>query len=94
WAGADSCRLLAHVAGLLAARGMRIINIDALIIAQQPKISPYILKMQKNIADSAKVEIAGVNIKATTTEGLGFAGRGEGIAAQSVCTVAATGNRR
>ncbi len=94
WAGADSCRLLAHVAGLLAARGMRIINIDALIIAQQPKISPYIPKMQKKIADSAKVEIAGVNIKATTTEGLGFTGRGEGIAAQSVCTVAAIGNRR
>lgn len=94
WAGADSCRLLAHVADLLAAEGMSIINIDAVVIAQQPKISPYIPKMQKNIADSAGVEIAGINIKATTTEGLGFAGRGEGIAAQSVCTVSATGNRR
>lgn len=95
WAGADSCRLLAHVAGLLAAEDMRIINIDAVIIAQQPKISPYIPQMQKNIADSAGVEIAEINLKATTTEGLGFAGRGEGIAAQSVCTVAAvTGNRR
>jgi len=94
WAGADSCRLLAHVAGMLADGGMRIINIDAIIIAQKPKISPFIPMMQQNIADSAGVETAGINIKATTTEGLGFVGQGEGIAAQSVCTVAATGNRR
>jgi len=94
WAGADSCKLLTRVAGMLAERGVRIVNIDAVIIAQEPKISPYIPKMLINIADSACIAIANINLKATTTEGLGFVGRGEGIAAQSVCTVAVSGNRR
>lgn len=94
WAGADSCMLLSQVADLLAAKNLRIINIDAVVVAQQPKIAPFIPKMQENIAASAGIDASRVNVKATTTEGLGFVGRGEGIAAQSVCTVSAIGHRR
>lgn len=92
WAGADSCMLLSHVKDLLAANSIGIINIDAVVIAQQPKIAPFIPNMQVNIAASAGVDTGRINIKATTTEGLGFVGREEGIAAQSVCTVAVIGN--
>ena len=92
WAGADSCQLLSQVKDLLAENHIGIINIDAVVIAQQPKIAPFIPKMQRNIAASAGVDIGRINIKATTTEGLGFVGQGEGIAAQSVCTVAVIGN--
>lgn len=94
WVGADSCQLLRQVAALLAAGGARIINIDAVLIAQQPLLSPFIPEMQKNIASSAGIDGAALNIKATTTEGLGFTGRGQGIAAQSICTIAVTSDWR
>lgn len=87
WSGADSCALLARVTDMLRETGHEIINIDAVVIAQRPKISPYIPQMIDNITSNTKLESASINIKATTTEGLGFAGRGEGIAAQSVCTL-------
>ena len=68
----------------LAAAGFRPINLDLTIIAQQPKIAPYREKMKKNLADLLDVAETAVSIKATTTEGLGATGRGEGIAAQAV----------
>lgn len=87
WAGADSCNLLAHIARLLEEKGFRLVNIDAVVIAQSPKLSPYIPQIRENIARRVNLEPSAISVKATTTEGLGFIGRGEGIAAQSVCTV-------
>jgi len=84
---ADSIKLLAHVCGLLASRGMKPFNIDATIVAQCPKMSPHIAQMRCNIAAAAGIEIDSVNIKATTEEGLGFTGAGQGIAAHAVCTI-------
>ncbi|MEW5769766.1 MAG: 2-C-methyl-D-erythritol 2,4-cyclodiphosphate synthase [Pseudomonadota bacterium] len=85
--GIDSRELLRHVAGLLAERGWRAGNVDATIIAQAPKMAPYIPGMVERIAADLGVEAAAVNVKATTTERLGFTGRGEGIAAEAVCLI-------
>lgn len=84
---ADSRTLLRAVAKLLADRGRRVVNIDATIIAQAPRMAPHIARMVANIAADVGIEAHYVNVKATTTEALGFAGRGEGIAAQAVCLV-------
>jgi 2-C-methyl-D-erythritol 2,4-cyclodiphosphate synthase len=85
--GIDSRELLRQVAQLLRDRARRIVNIDATIIAQAPRMAPHIPRMVANIAADLGIEPHYVNVKATTTEGLGFAGRGEGIAAQAVCLV-------
>ena len=85
--GIDSRELLRHVAGLLADRGRRVVNVDATIIAEAPRMAPHIPEMVANIAADLGVEPHHVNVKATTTEKLGFAGRGEGIAAQAVCLI-------
>jgi 2-C-methyl-D-erythritol 2,4-cyclodiphosphate synthase len=85
--GADSRTLLRAVVKLLADRGRRVVNIDATIIAQAPRMAPHIPRMVANIAADVGIEPHHVNVKATTTEGLGFTGRGEGIAAQAVCLV-------
>jgi 2-C-methyl-D-erythritol 2,4-cyclodiphosphate synthase len=82
---ADSRVLLRHVVKQMKDTGYKFGNIDAVIIAQKPKMSPYIQQMVKNIADDIETDISNINIKATTTEHLGFEGRGEGIAAQAVC---------
>ncbi len=82
--GADSLKLLAHVMGLAAQRGYRLGNLDATIIAQMPKMSPHIQTMRENIARVLNADIGQVNVKATTEEGLGFSGSGEGIAAHAV----------
>lgn len=82
--GADSLKLLAHVAGLAAERGYNLGNLDATIIAQMPKMAPHIQAMRCNIATVLNAEISRVNVKATTEEGLGFSGSGEGIAAHAV----------
>ncbi|HZV81098.1 MAG TPA: 2-C-methyl-D-erythritol 2,4-cyclodiphosphate synthase [Geobacteraceae bacterium] len=82
--GADSIRLLRHVMGLADARGYRIGNIDATIVAQKPKLAPYIEQMKQNIAMALSADPDRINVKATTTEELGFAGRKEGIAAYAV----------
>jgi len=87
WAGARSTELLARVVDMLAAKGLHPANIDAIIIAQTPKLSPYVAEMVSVLSGITKLDADCINIKATTTEGLGFLGRGEGIAAQSVCTV-------
>lgn len=94
WAGADSRQLLARVTQLIEQEGNRLINVDCIILAQAPKLSPYKEKMIATISRFTKLEPASINIKATTTEGLGFVGRGEGIAAQVVCTVESGRNRR
>ena len=83
--GIDSRELLRHVARLLKERGYSVGNVDATIIAQAPRMAPHIPKMVQNIAADLAIDAAAVNVKATTTEELGFTGRGEGIAAQAIC---------
>lgn len=81
---ADSVKLMEHVWELAKERGYKLGNVDCTIIAQQPKMLPYIPQMMDNIARMLEAEVTQVNVKATTTEKLGFTGRGEGIAAQAV----------
>jgi 2-C-methyl-D-erythritol 2,4-cyclodiphosphate synthase len=83
----DSRQLLTHVAKLLQAKHFSIVNIDATVIAEAPKLAPYIDEMRANIASDCQVLLDTVNVKATTTEKLGFTGRGEGIAAEAVCLI-------
>jgi 2-C-methyl-D-erythritol 2,4-cyclodiphosphate synthase len=83
--GIDSRELLRHVAELLRSRGYAVVNVDATIIAQAPRMAPHIAAMVANIAADLRVDPGAVNVKATTTEELGFTGRGEGIAASAVC---------
>jgi 2-C-methyl-D-erythritol 2,4-cyclodiphosphate synthase len=83
--GIDSRRLLRHVARQLKEAGYRVVNVDATIIAQAPKMAPHIPQMVKHIAADLEAAEDCINVKATTTEKLGFTGRGQGIAAQAVC---------
>ena len=85
--GASSIELLKTVGELLDEKCFIIENIDATIIAQKPKMRDYIDNMQKNIADALSIESDRVNVKATTEEGLGFTGSGEGISSQAICSV-------
>lgn len=85
--GIDSCLLLNEVVELIGSRGYTVGNIDATVIAQKPKLAPYIQTMRENIARLCKVELDAVNVKATTEEKLGFTGSGEGIAAHAVCLI-------
>jgi 2-C-methyl-D-erythritol 2,4-cyclodiphosphate synthase len=87
FAGIDSRILLRRVAEQLTQRGWRVGNVDATIIAQAPKMAPHIARMTAHIADDLGIAIDRVNVKATTTEKLGFTGRGEGIAAEAVCLI-------
>ena len=82
--GADSMKLLEHVVELVAEKGWRLGNLDATIIAQQPKMAPHIPAMRANITRTCRVELDKVNVKATTEEWLGFTGNGEGISAHCV----------
>lgn len=83
--GADSLKLLSEVGKLLENECYIIENIDATIIAQAPKMRPYIDRMRQNIADALGIDISQINVKATTEEGLGFTGKGEGISSQAIC---------
>lgn len=85
--GISSMILLAKVDTLIRKKGYTVNNIDAVICAQRPKLAPHVDRMRQNIADVLGVDIDCVNIKATTTEKLGFEGRQEGISAQAVCTL-------
>jgi 2-C-methyl-D-erythritol 2,4-cyclodiphosphate synthase len=85
--GADSRVLLRHVMGLLQARGWQVGNVDATIVAQAPKMAPHITRMRELIAEDLQVDLDQVNVKATTTEKLGFTGREEGIAVHAVALV-------
>ncbi len=82
--GADSLKLLAHVGELARKEGYLLGNLDATIVAQRPKMAPHVQKMRENIAVTLGCDVGRINVKATTTEELGFAGRGEGIAAHAV----------
>jgi 2-C-methyl-D-erythritol 2,4-cyclodiphosphate synthase len=84
-----SGEILARVADLLASRGFAVSNIDATVVAQEPRLSPHREKMESAIAGVLGVEVDRVNVKVTSTDGLGFAGRGEGIAAFAVAAVEA-----
>ncbi len=83
--GINSRILLQKTVSLLEEKGYKIGNIDATVIAQKPKMAPYIAEMRKNIANDCNVDISAVNVKATTEEGLGFTGTLEGISAHAVC---------
>lgn len=83
--GIDSMILLKEVCGLLAENGYKIENIDSTIVAQKPKMADYILPMREKIAHVCNVEVGVVSVKATTTEKMGYEGRGEGISAHAVC---------
>jgi len=84
---ADSLMLLREVVSLLESKGFSIVNIDSTLIAQKPKMRPYIDDMRRNIADACKTDVDFVSVKATTEEGLGFTGNGEGISSHAVCLV-------
>ena len=88
--GISSIALLGEVCRLLGKAGYRVNNIDATIVAERPKMAPHVPTMIANIAAAVQVDARSVNVKATTTEGLGFAGKGEGIEAHAVCTIART----
>jgi len=87
--GADSRVLLRHALGLVAAKGWRVGNVDATIVAQAPKMAPHIEQMRAQIAADLQVDLDQVNVKATTTEKLGFTGREEGIAVHAVALLVA-----
>jgi 2-C-methyl-D-erythritol 2,4-cyclodiphosphate synthase len=84
WEGADSRRLLRGAVAAVEAAGWRVGNIDATIIAQAPRVAPHVAAMSANIAADLGIAVTAVNIKGKTTERLGFAGRGEGIAAEAI----------
>lgn len=85
--GISSIKLLEYVRELIDDELFVVGNIDATIIAQRPKMAPYIEQMKKNVADALAIEVSQVNIKATTEEGLGFTGSGEGISAQAIASL-------
>lgn len=87
YAGADSRALLRHVMALVSGKGYTVGNVDVTIMAQEPKMAPHIDAMRANVAADLGIDTADVSVKATTTERLGFTGRGEGIAAMAVCTL-------
>lgn len=85
--GADSIVLLKRVRGVLAQNGWKLSNLDATVIAQRPKLAPFIDTMRENIALALQTDVSNVSVKATTEEKLGFTGSGEGIAAHAVCLI-------
>lgn len=87
WKGADSLKLLEAVVDRISEQGYKIENIDSILIAQKPKMKPYIEQMRANIAKACKIDINSVSVKATTEEMLGFTGREEGISAHAVVLI-------
>lgn len=87
WKGADSLKLLEEVVRQVSLKGYKIINIDSTILAQVPKMAPYIEQMRENIAKVCNIDFDLVSVKATTEEGLGFTGKKEGIAVHAVCLI-------
>lgn len=87
YAGADSLAFAKNVSALLRSNGYRIINVDSTVLAQRPKLAPFIPIMRERLAAALGVSIDDVSVKATTEEGLGFTGSGEGIAAHAVCLI-------
>lgn len=85
--GADSLKLLSFTCAMLRREGYEIGNIDATVLAQAPKLKPYIEEMRRNLASACGVDMDRISVKATTEEGLGFTGSGEGMAAHAVCLI-------
>lgn len=85
--GISSLKLLGFVKDLLSENGYEIVNIDSIVVAQAPKLAPHIPEMRKNIADVLEMDVSDINVKATTTEKLGFTGRKEGISSYAVCII-------
>ena len=85
--GADSLVLLGKVNDLLIQNGYKVVNVDSTVIAQAPKLAPYIVEMRQNIAKALKIDVDFVSVKATTEEKMGFTGRKEGVSAHSVCLI-------
>ena len=83
--GCSSLTLLERVHAMLAERGWNVVNVDATVVAQRPKIAPYLLQMRRNIAQALDIAVDQVNVKGTTEEKLGFTGDGSGMAAHAVC---------
>jgi len=84
WAGADSRALTRSVVAMLADRGWRVNNVDVTVVCEAPRVAPHVSGMRGNLAADLELDLGAVSVKATTTEGLGFCGRGEGIAALAV----------
>ena len=87
YAGADSIKLLAYVSEIIKVHGYEVGNIDATVIAQAPKLSPYIFNMRQIIANALNTDVTNISVKATTEERLGFTGDGSGISAHAVCLI-------
>jgi 2-C-methyl-D-erythritol 2,4-cyclodiphosphate synthase len=87
WRGADSRAFVKHAQELLRQHGYRVVNVDATVIAQAPRLGRHREAMRANIASDLAIDVSSVNVKATTTEGLGFIGRGEGIACQAIVLI-------
>ena len=85
--GADSIKLLERVGGLVKESGWKIVDIDSVLMIQEPKMSPHREQMRKNIAAALDIPVDNIGVKATTTEKLGFTGRGEGIASEAVASI-------
>ncbi len=85
--GADSLKLLSVACAMLRREGYRIANVDATVLAQAPKLRPHIEEMRRNLASACGVAVEQIGVKATTEEGLGFTGSGEGMAAHAVCLI-------
>ena len=92
YAGIDSKILLRRVAEMIAEHGWSVVNVDATLLAQKPKIAPFVPQMRQALADVLGLSVDVVSVKATTTERLGFVGREEGIAAQAVCLLQSAGH--
>jgi 2-C-methyl-D-erythritol 2,4-cyclodiphosphate synthase len=92
--GISSLMLLERVMEIVSEAGFQVNNIDSIIVAQRPKLAPYISTMAENLAGAMRVPVSAVNVKATTTEGLGFTGSGEGIAAHAVAGLRSNGGVR
>jgi len=90
--GRSSLEMLTLVSGMLSDSGFRVVSVDSCVIAETPKLAPHYDDIRRNIAACLGIEPGRIGVKATTTEGLGFAGRGEGIAAQAVCLLFADGD--
>lgn len=87
WKGADSLKLLEEVVRQVNGKGYRLVNIDSTILAQAPKMAPYINQMRENISKACNIPLDFVSVKSTTEEGLGFTGTKEGISAHAVCLI-------
>ena len=92
WKGASSDRFLIHAVERLAARGGRLVNVDVTLICERPKVKPHRQAMRERLADLLSLPLDAVSVKATTTEAMGFTGRGEGLAAQAIATIELTGS--